>query len=1450
MNGVHATQWSYRPTQMPEEMFLKTFIGREKELEMIFSHIYNNMIPSALAENKKNLFIKAERGIGKTSLFLAAKYQLKAQRAGLLKQIIPVFFNEQEDFNSVEKLILRTFEIILEESAPEISLVQTQLWKKNLQQLKEHITTSFDILKSCLLAEGKKLVLFLENFDAIVYRVLRKKGKKNAGKNSSQDIFAQLVADPDIILICSGLEDPESAHDYGYRSFVMVELKPLDDFYELIIKRAQYDNNLFLLANQEKLKNKIRAFQYLTGGNTRLMIHLYECLVEKNVDTLVYLLNDMINKSTPLYEWILEKFVDYESREILNALARRGGNATVKEMAEDTFNTEESVRTLLNRLRKKNFVQNIKEKREKSDIYIMVPMMFFIWYQKSVLQRKGVILDFFIHFVDLFFDPTELKNKLWTKKEIEPKDNTTDYTPYFNYIKHYTADGESPHKSFYEKWQKELLDKTDENEQMIYELVQSRQDDTVLQTQIHKAFSAKAENRLDEAANVFRIVARGYFKLGKSVGQSFLAQVEENIRRAIEIYQGMETEPLETVRCLLILVDILSDTDRTEELRTFAQTIIRIGEKPANPLINVYVGNAYKFQGYAETDTKQKLQLFDTALKYFEGDIGQTILVLSKIGDIYLEESDYEKALNYLDKGLEMSKNKNHVDLLEDIFFKMFLIFQKAGDISGGLNKIDEILEWMDNRSTTLGLGILYYWKAEFLVNNHQFLEAEDYFQKCMELAKEKNESFLIILAAMGLAAMYSSLNKREKIEKVIVEIESMILNATEINLPTEFLERIAALFYDINFIEKALAIGKKILSIYQTEKNQKGEATSFENIGKCYGDLNQFAQAEENFQHAIEIAEKNDLRDVSFEAKMSYSFLLHNEGKSDEAITLLENLLQEKADDGPIELVLFLEYLTKSRDIFRENDFNDSLALANKALKFIANIPIDAIVQGLYYIVVLSLFNKHGKRIYPFLKEIDTVLSVHYENPEKGALLKTFKYVVELVKGKKIEKIAKDLTPDQRSVLQLIDGEMIKDSVLEEVAQFIKDGETQKAIEKLELSLRDKQRDIRKLKKLAELYKQTSQLEKYAQTLKTIVRINPDQQDSLFELATHYLYHEEIGKAEQLGKRILDKYPEKPKALVLMAMVERKKGNYEIAINYMKISLKFEIDDEFKVVLKLELVENLLLIDNLQSIQDTAKILEEIEIADLKDLLSKYRFYFLKIILALISQKRVMIKAFLTTLLYMIKDSSIDDSTDLIVQDLMALLKKKLNSSQDFQLIHQLHQVMLKELSVSSFIKSFPDYIDSRLVEEINENIHHPTDHVFLRLLDEKENDIKRITTICGSRLRLEALIFQITSQFPVLNLEQQEQMILILNGIFKELPEAYQWLVLDFYAIQFVNITLPNQENIVRLLLEQLNSQGDRPRLLKEIRGFLNMVKTMVENTLKVKIEKEMLVSSAKEA
>jgi tetratricopeptide (TPR) repeat protein len=1039
----------FKLSPINREYFLKTFFEREEEIKDIFSHINYNLVHLESGANKKNFLLKGPRGIGKSSIFLRVKLHLQNEKRHLLKRIIPIFFNEWEDMNTTKKLIHRIYQIVLDNPDGFIQLSQPESWKTGYRELRPGHSSGSDpflLLKDNIKSENRKLVLFIENFDTLVFRLLRmmgglKTGKKDNKKSEkkeykkversiSQKLFQKIIADPDIVLICSAVEKPDTIHEYGEETFKMIDLKPLKNLYGLLGRRIRCDNNLFPRTQIERLRNKTRAFEFLTEGNTRFMIQFYENVVRDGIQNMKYHLNTILDTNSPLFELILERSVDFKSREILNLMTQSSGNMTIKELARETGSSENTIRTLLSRLKDKNFVSKIDEKRHQSDIYILKRRMLFLWYHTCMLQNIDQLYHFYIHFIDLYFDPTVLKETkdpfIYPFKLENEDDFITDSTD----IKPYLESG----KFFPDCADKKVIDRmpVPEIESLIYRVVRAQQDDSILQQKITEADELKIDNQMAEAANLYRIVARGYLILTEEFKKPFYKKAKENILEAAEIYRKLHSNPLERVYSMMMVVEMLSrhEPELKDQIIDFTRAIIQqISKEEKEDDFIPYLGYAYKYRGFAESNIipEKKLKMFHEAKEYFEknqDEMKQVIIVLVNMGLVHLESKNYNDALNHFEVALELSQKHEVPDYLGPIIFFIFEIYKISEKFSVGLAKSDEILKWLGGRDYKgVDRKRIFNYMAFFLYKNDGIEEAEEYLLKIYRYGTNDNDLDTTLISLLDLNVLYRKLNKLDKIEKMEKEILKIIEKTTD--FPAPILHKIAQLFRQSGNHDKEKMISEQLYQHYEKSGEIKKQLSLLVNIGIASQKSGDFKAAEENFRKAIKSSntKKFKYKEISDAASFNLALLLEKKESFDEFLHILEALKNANSlfPGYNVQKRLFFEYLRRAKNCFKMEDIENAVIFVRKSLNNITDLPIEDFISGFYFFFILPLIDQYGKKISPFFSDLNLQLLTFYLKKDKGEFIEIIKFISDIAAGEEFNKVTRDLPLMKREVLWLI---------------------------------------------------------------------------------------------------------------------------------------------------------------------------------------------------------------------------------------------------------------------------------------------------------------------------------------------------------------------------------------------------------------------------------------------
>jgi tetratricopeptide (TPR) repeat protein len=373
-------------------------------------------------------------------------------------------------------------------------------------------------------------------------------------------------------------------------------------------------------------------------------------------------------------------------------------------------------------------------------------------------------------------------------------------------------------------------------------------------------------------------------------------------------------------------------------------------------------------------------------------------------------------------------------------------------------------------------------------------------------------------------------------------------------------------------------------------------------------------------------------------------------------------------------------------------------------------------------------------------------------------------------------------------------------------------------------------------------MYAENSKKEKYVEVLKKVVHFYPDNREALIELAQYDIDNEKMEIAEKILFPLLEKNPKDDHVLYLLGALEEKKKNYEKAIEYLNHSIKYCSTEAAKEISKIFLVRLYLKTGSPPSVQKAEKLLDSVRVNKLENFTLTYRFYFLNIVLFLLTQNRGKLKHALSTALYVIKDSAINFSVSISEPGLSELLKKKLKPY-DFECLIQIERMMLNETPVESFIKRFGDYIDPKMVKDIEAELQNAAVNIFKRIVDENMTEIDKIVTLCGSRLTFESLLYKIRTGFTKLTNHQQDQTVSLLTQTLEKLPKSYKWLVLDFCSQYLLDLNHNHQAALVNSLLSVLKEKKGSDEFLKETQSFLQTAKNTLDVTLKKKIKKDLI-------
>ncbi|MBK6901426.1 MAG: hypothetical protein IPH04_01065 [Saprospirales bacterium] len=237
----------------------------------------------------------------------------------------------------------------------------------------------FDLLSKELQREGKKVVLFIDNFGDLARKM------SDAEAHRLRKI---LQTSSDIRIFAASAIALEAFYRYDhpfYEFFKVVELKGLDkkETRDLLLRLSEHYKKESVAQILEKQPGRVEALRRITGGVIRTMVLLFEIFADDDDGSAFKDLEVVLDRVTPLYKHRMDDLSD-QQQAIVEAIALNWDALSVKEIAERTRLESKIISAQLQNLEKNGIVQKIPT-RTKNHLYIVTERFFNIWF----LMRNG-----------------------------------------------------------------------------------------------------------------------------------------------------------------------------------------------------------------------------------------------------------------------------------------------------------------------------------------------------------------------------------------------------------------------------------------------------------------------------------------------------------------------------------------------------------------------------------------------------------------------------------------------------------------------------------------------------------------------------------------------------------------------------------------------------------------------------------------------------------------------------------------------------------------------------------------------------------------------------------------------------------------------------------------------------------------------------------------------------
>jgi DNA polymerase III delta prime subunit/DNA-binding transcriptional ArsR family regulator len=408
---VARSHLSYDPWEIPPEERQARFVGRQALLDRILSSIAEQQTHKTI----QHYLLQGPRGIGKTTLLLTLRDRIREDPA-FADHWFCVQLREEEYFVRTLRDLL---DLVLEALGEDVGLPEAAELARRMRQERNagrSQAMAVDGLRDLASRHGKRILLLIDNFDRVFPSTPTGRRKSGASDNEFRS-FRKLLSTQSFLMVVGAtvrVFEEIAAYDQAFFNFFCpVEIPNLteDEICELLRRCAEIEHNKGFLARFDAMRDKVRAITYMTGGNPRLVLMLYDVFRNRELLPVVQALRETVGGLTPLLKHVLDDMPRQQSK-TLDALARLRGAASPHEIAKLARLPLNVVTVQLGRLKEGRFVVVEGEGKGRPATYKVSDPMFHTWYQMRYLRPAGRRIELFVEFIRAWFSVEERRQFL------------------------------------------------------------------------------------------------------------------------------------------------------------------------------------------------------------------------------------------------------------------------------------------------------------------------------------------------------------------------------------------------------------------------------------------------------------------------------------------------------------------------------------------------------------------------------------------------------------------------------------------------------------------------------------------------------------------------------------------------------------------------------------------------------------------------------------------------------------------------------------------------------------------------------------------------------------------------------------------------------------------------------------------------------------------------------
>ncbi|MGH8646732.1 MAG: tetratricopeptide repeat protein [Gammaproteobacteria bacterium] len=392
----------YNPDAISEAEIKATFVARQRLVDELVSLVERQPQGAGM----QHAVIIAPRGMGKTTVLLMVKFGIRDRGLGERWQAVK-FPEESYGVYDLADFWIEVLNLLASETN-DVELGQ------RAESLKTQYPNSDDLQQAALAVikdwrreHGKRLVLLVENFDLILDQINDE--RDNAG------LREVLMNDGTLMLLGGATTFFKEARAYDqplYNFFKVYDLSDLNSqqIQELLCRRAELDRIPDFEQTLQANASRLRALEYFTGGNPRLVLMLYRVVTQSDITEVRRGLEKLLDEVTPYYKAKVES-LPAQQRKILDHIARvsaktseglpPGAIATAVRLSPNQVSAQ------LKRLSEIGYVRSANL-RGRSAYYTLCEPLYALWHQMRFGREARQRMQWLVQFLSMWYAGDEL----------------------------------------------------------------------------------------------------------------------------------------------------------------------------------------------------------------------------------------------------------------------------------------------------------------------------------------------------------------------------------------------------------------------------------------------------------------------------------------------------------------------------------------------------------------------------------------------------------------------------------------------------------------------------------------------------------------------------------------------------------------------------------------------------------------------------------------------------------------------------------------------------------------------------------------------------------------------------------------------------------------------------------------------------------------------------------